>query len=121
MAFSFFFFSPLLPTHCDRYKARFNWEHYTHAISPGAREELPAETHACASVTSAFLQVRPSPLHPDPPRKAIVPKPFFCCLRLHPFASLASFFFRRFRAHFSETVGAEVITPPRRRFSPPDR
>ena len=42
-----------------RYKARFNWEHYTHAVAPGTREMLPSETQACASVTSAFLQVRP--------------------------------------------------------------
>lgn len=41
-----------------RYKARFNWEHYTHVLPVGARLELPSETHACASVTSAFLQVR---------------------------------------------------------------
>eukprot|EP00228_Micromonas_bravo_P004810 CAMPEP_0203017292 /NCGR_PEP_ID=MMETSP1401-20130829/21585_1 /ASSEMBLY_ACC=CAM_ASM_000894 /TAXON_ID=38833 /ORGANISM="Micromonas pusilla, Strain CCAC1681" /LENGTH=335 /DNA_ID=CAMNT_0049759015 /DNA_START=12 /DNA_END=1016 /DNA_ORIENTATION=+ len=39
------------------YKARFNWEHYTHAVAPGTREMLPSETQACASVTSAFLQV----------------------------------------------------------------
>jgi hypothetical protein len=43
-----------------RYKARFNWEHYTHAVAPGTREMLPSETQACASVTSAFLQVRPT-------------------------------------------------------------
>ena len=43
-----------------RYKARFNWEHYTHAVAPGTREMLPSETQACASVTSAFLQVRPN-------------------------------------------------------------
>jgi hypothetical protein len=44
--------------HPCRYKARFNWEHYTHVLAPGAKESLPEETQACASVTSAFLQVR---------------------------------------------------------------
>ena len=39
------------------YKARFNWDHYPHPMIPGARESLPDETHGCASVTSAFLQV----------------------------------------------------------------
>lgn len=36
-----------------RYKAYFRWQHYPHK-----RPDLPVETEACASVTSAFLQVR---------------------------------------------------------------
>lgn len=49
----------------SRYKARFNWDHYPHPMIPGARESLPDETHGCASVTSAFLQVRIGPPPPD--------------------------------------------------------
>ena len=48
----------LIRDHVSRYKARFNWDHYPHPMIPGARESLPDETHGCASVTSAFLQVR---------------------------------------------------------------
>lgn len=46
------------------YKARFNWEHYVHPVSNGTREMLPSETQACASVTSAFLQVRKRAIAP---------------------------------------------------------
>ena len=49
----------------SRYKARFNWDHYPHPMIPGARESLPDETHGCASVTSAFLQVRIASPPPD--------------------------------------------------------
>jgi hypothetical protein len=52
------FFFPRLAPSSRRYRARFNWEHYTHALTPGTREKLPDKTFACASVTSAFLQVR---------------------------------------------------------------
>ena len=48
----------LIRDHISRYKARFNWDHYPHPMIPGARESLPDETHGCAYVTSAFLQVR---------------------------------------------------------------
>ena len=51
----------LIRDHVSRYKARFNWDHYPHPMIPGARESLPDETHGCASVTSAFLQVRIAP------------------------------------------------------------
>lgn len=37
------------------YKAYFRWDHYCHKIHAGPT--LPDETEACASVTSAFLQV----------------------------------------------------------------
>lgn len=55
----------LIRDHVSRYKARFNWDHYPHPMIPGARESLPDETHGCASVTSAFLQVRIGPPPPD--------------------------------------------------------
>lgn len=62
----------------DRYKAYFRWDHYSYKIHAGPT--LPDETEACASVTSAFLQVRAfvvvcgggsckrwrSGVHPDP-------------------------------------------------------
>jgi len=51
----------LIRDRVSRYKARFNWDHYPHPMIPGARESLPDETHGCASVTSAFLQVRIAP------------------------------------------------------------
>jgi hypothetical protein len=38
-----------------RYKAYFRWSHYQFKLQPGL--VLPEETEACASVTSAFLQV----------------------------------------------------------------
>lgn len=38
-----------------RYKAHFRWKHYTQAVAEGT--EQPAGTEACASVTSAFLQI----------------------------------------------------------------
>lgn len=37
------------------YKAHFRWKHYTAELEPGT--ELPVGTEACASVTSAFLQI----------------------------------------------------------------
>ena len=37
------------------YKAHFRWKHYTAELAPGT--ELPVGTEACASVTSAFLQI----------------------------------------------------------------
>lgn len=37
------------------YKAYFRWNHYN--FKPGATQQLPTETDACASVTAAFLQV----------------------------------------------------------------
>jgi len=37
------------------YKAHFRWQHYTEGLHPGT-EQLDG-TEACASVTSAFLQV----------------------------------------------------------------
>lgn len=40
---------------CRRYKAYFRWSHYQFKLQPGL--VLPEETEACASVTSAFLQV----------------------------------------------------------------
>lgn len=39
-----------------RYKAYFRWEHYPH-MRTDLNMALPDETEACASVTSAFLQV----------------------------------------------------------------
>ncbi len=39
-----------------RYKAHFRWRHYTQ-IQAASDYDLPEETEACASVTSAFLQV----------------------------------------------------------------
>ena len=39
-----------------RYKAYFRWSHYQFKLQPGL--VLPEETEACASVTSAFLQVQ---------------------------------------------------------------
>jgi hypothetical protein len=39
-----------------RYKAYFRWSHYQFKLQPGL--VLPEETEACASVTSAFLQVK---------------------------------------------------------------
>lgn len=45
-----------------RYKAYFRWSHYQFKLQPGL--VLPEETEACASVTSAFLQVNlPSSAH----------------------------------------------------------
>lgn len=38
-----------------RYKLHLRWEHYKHRLQ--GQPVLPAETEACASVTSAFLQV----------------------------------------------------------------
>jgi hypothetical protein len=43
-----------LPAHS--YKAHFRWAHYAQSLTP-AQAQLPAETSACASVTSCFLQV----------------------------------------------------------------
>ena len=43
-----------------RYKAYFRWSHYQFKLQPGL--VLPEETEACASVTSAFLQVGCHPL-----------------------------------------------------------
>ena len=40
-----------------RYKAHFRWRHYTQ-IQAASDYDLPEETEACASVTSAFLQVQ---------------------------------------------------------------
>ncbi len=40
-----------------RYKAHFRWRHYTQ-IQATSDYDLPEETEACASVTSAFLQVQ---------------------------------------------------------------
>ena len=37
------------------YKAHFRWKHYTQELEPGT--DLPVGTEACASVTSAFLQL----------------------------------------------------------------
>eukprot|EP00889_Picochlorum_renovo_P006624 jgi/Picre1/33654/NNA_001134.t1 len=37
------------------YKAHFRWKHYTAELEPGT--DLPVGTEACASVTSAFLQI----------------------------------------------------------------
>lgn len=37
------------------YKAHFRWAHYTSAVQEGT--DMPEGTEACASVTSAFLQV----------------------------------------------------------------
>ena len=44
------------PLPLSSYKAHFRWQHWAGptALPPG----LPTETDACASVTSAFLQVR---------------------------------------------------------------
>ena len=39
-----------------RYRATFHWNHYRKALVEGPK--LPESTEACASVTSAFLQVR---------------------------------------------------------------
>lgn len=40
------------------YKAYFRWEHFPHPLGEGwGLEDLPEETEACASVTSAFLQI----------------------------------------------------------------
>lgn len=39
-----------------RYRAHFRWDHYTNKIGEGV--QLQNDTEACASVTSAFLQVR---------------------------------------------------------------
>eukprot|EP00884_Botryococcus_braunii_P018014 jgi/Botrbrau1/4897/Bobra.118_1s0011.1 len=41
------------------YKAYFRWDHYPHKLRDQgeAPPHLPAETEACASVTTAFLQV----------------------------------------------------------------
>lgn len=97
-------FPPLTSSlsHFDRrYKARFNWDHYVHALPQGAREALPVETQACASVTSAFLQVRfPSHLHSPPPKG---------CTRGGeglPIANNRVFSSVFFSRPFSETVGA---------------
>jgi hypothetical protein len=43
------------PPATRRYKAYFRWSHYQFKLQPGL--VLPEETEACASVTSAFLQV----------------------------------------------------------------
>ena len=43
------------PCACCRYRAHFRWEHYQHQLAQ--QMDLPDETEACASVTSAFLQV----------------------------------------------------------------
>lgn len=40
------------------YKAYFRWDHFPHPLGEGyGVEDLPDETEACASVTSAFLQI----------------------------------------------------------------
>ena len=51
--FSRLIISTLLP--CCSYKAHFRWKHYTQELAEGT--EQPEGTEACASVTSAFLQV----------------------------------------------------------------
>ena len=46
---------PTLPPTHHSYKAHFRWRHYETAVV--ATLDLPRETEACASVTSAFLQI----------------------------------------------------------------
>lgn len=53
------------------YKAYFRWDHYCHKIHAGPT--LPDETEACASVTSAFLQVL-STLHAAEARRVDKPR-----------------------------------------------
>ena len=43
------------------YKCYLRWSHYKHRLH--GQPVLPAETEACASVTSAFLQARFHPNH----------------------------------------------------------
>jgi len=71
------------PSLSSSYKAHFRWGHYEAAVV--AALDLPVETQACASVTSAFLQASgggggggapapagapPAPPPPPPPHRS---------------------------------------------------